>query len=56
MQEEKNQLIRGFEQAEKEYEALPEWKKRLWGKSDFLKNQHDISRIQQVRYDNADWT
>jgi hypothetical protein len=53
---EDNLIVRVFSQAEKEYESLPEWKKKLWNKEDFLKEHPDKSSIRQVRYDNADWT
>jgi hypothetical protein len=48
-------LKRAFERAEKEYEALPEWKKKLWKKEEFLKEQN-TSKIPQKRYDTNDWT
>jgi len=49
-------LVRVFEQAEKKYEQLPEWKKRLWAKEDFLNEQKQTSSIRERRYDPNDWT
>ena len=53
MQKEQNVRVSNWE---KEYEALPDWKKKLWSREDFLTVQNKDNRIRQIKYDNTDWT
>ena len=48
-------LKKVFEEADKTYEELPDWKKNLSSREDFARDQ-ETSRIRQKRYNSDDWT